>query len=488
MNSKRITLTVACAAILALASCSGVKTPCTTNCGGGGGNASVNLVLTDTPPTGVTVLSFTLPIAGITLTPQSGSQVSIYPGGTFELTRLQSDTSGIAVNVSVPAGTYTSLNVTLGTSSGVYINSSGASITTSAGTCLNNAVCDLPTGGATTISIPINVTLSTNAPQFVGLDMNLNNAITTNNGISVDFTQANVLTVKTAPPIGTLPSGNTAYVDDFTGIVTAKTSNSVTIVSTVRGSLSAVVNSSTAVYDPQTLCGGNVSYACVQVGSVVSLQGVLSSSGTITATSLDVIDASTNPADEVEGTVYPANCNGGLNLGMILSDSSITNSSSPLASAKYGQGLCLTVNPNATYAIDTGILTGQPGVPTFAGFSSASDLLAGQTVRARITGAATGSSGINATANAMILRFSRLTATVSSTSGGTVILLTGLPAYITTFQGGAQALTYPDATLLENFTSISSLANPNVISFSALMLDPVAGVTYPLHVAKVRLQ
>ena len=487
MNSKRSILAVAFAALLSLSlsSCRGTKSHCITNCGGGG--PTLNLVLTDTPPTGVTILSFTLPISGISLTPSTGSAVSVYPGGTFELTRLQSDTSGIAANISVPAGTYTKINVNLGTSSGVYINSSGAAITTSAGTCQNGAVCTMPAGAATQISVPINLTLS-NSAQWLGIDFNLNNAITTAGGMTVDFSQANVITVDTAPPIGTLPGGDTAYIDDFTGAVTAISSTAITVNSTARGSLTAVVSSSTPVFDPQSFCGSSATISCVKVGSIVSFQGVLSSSGTITATSLDLIDSSTSPADEVEGTIYPATCNGGSNFGMILSDSSISSSSSPFAAAKFGQAVCLNVNQVSRFIVDPGILTGQSGAPTSSavGFQSANDLVAGQTVRAKISSATSGTNVINATASALILRNSRITATVN-TAGSPNFTLNGLPAYITSIVTSAQVATYSNATLFENVANVSSISASNVVSISALFLNPGA-TSLPFHAAKVRLQ
>src|ERR1700675_2768947 len=193
MNSRKYVVFAAFAAILSLSSCSGTKNRCTMNCGGN--NGTLNLTLSDTPPTGVTVLSFLFPISGITLTPNTGSQISVFSGATLELTRLQSDTSAVATGLPVPAGSYKSINVTIGTSSGKFFNESGGAI----GTCVAGAVCALPAGGATTISVPLSLTISSNTPQWVGLDINLNNAITTAGGITVDFTQANVLTATTTP-------------------------------------------------------------------------------------------------------------------------------------------------------------------------------------------------------------------------------------------------------------------------------------------------
>jgi len=344
---------------------------------------------------------------------------------------------------------------------------------------VNAAICALPVGAVYTISIPLTLNLGANQSQWIGLDFNLNKAITTSSGISVDFTQSGVLTASTTVPTG-IPSGDVANIDDFTGAVTAKSTSSITLVSSVRGTLTASISSTIPVYDPQTQCQGAGGLSCIGLGSIVSLQGVLSNAGVVSATSLDVIDASTTPADEVEGTIYPSSCNGGANYGLILSDSVIFTSGSPLTSANFGAGVCLTLSQAATFAIDDGILTGQ-GVP-IVGFADSNNILEGQTVRAKVTGAATGANGINVTATALILRFSRLTGTVTSVSGS-ILTINGLPTYLTT--GSLQALTYPNATILEGATGLSSLSGQPV-SFSALYLDSPPA-TNPFQAAKVRV-
>jgi hypothetical protein len=402
---------------------------------------------------------------------------------------LQSDSDVVVTNASVAAGTYTAVNVTVGAASGTFINNSGAAV----GACPAAnpfSVCGIPSGVTTTITAPINLVLTANTPQWLDLDFNYNNAIVTTSGIGINMQQPNVLTATTTVPTG-VPSGDFAFVDDFTGRVTAVSSSSITLSSTVRGSLTATINSSTQVFDPQVppqCSGGVATLACIQKGSIVSLQGVLTNTGAIVATSLDVIDASTTPADEVEGTIYPSTCNGvgNTSIGMIISDSSIITSGSPLASAGFGTGVCLTFT-TPSFLVDFGILTGQPGLPvSSAGFSRGSDLLAGQTVRAKITGAtpASGTNPINATATAMILRFSRLTGTFGTLSG-TGFTVSGLPTYITAFPAPPETQTYTNATLFEGAANVSSLSG--TVSISALFYNPVGGpTTGPLQAAKVR--
>lgn len=483
MNSKRVLLILGISAIFVLTSCSGLKTTCTTNCTVSG-NSSLSLTISDTPPSGTTILSFTLPVLGISLVPSGGgTQVSVFssnPSTDFELTRLQSDSNLITTKATVAEGKYTAITVTVVSPSAVFFNASGSQI----GSCVAGNVCPLSQTGAQTITYTFPaaspLVLTANSDQWLNLDFNYNQAIVTTNGIGLDVTQTGVLTASTTVPTG-IPSGDVANIDDFTGSVKTISTSSITLVSSVRGTLTASISSTIPVYDPQSQCQGAGSLSCIGPGSIVSLQGVLSNAGVVSATSLDVIDASTTPADEVEGTIYPSNCNGGANYGLILSDSVIFTSGSPLTSANFGAGVCLTLSQTVTFAIDDGILTGQ-GVP-IVGFTNSNDLLEGQTVRAKVTGAATGANGINATATALILRFSRLTGTVNSISGN-ILTMNGLPTYITT--GSLQAVTYPSATILEGATDVSGL-NGQTVSFSALYLD-APPATYPFQAAKVRVQ
>jgi hypothetical protein len=484
MNPRKYLAFAVVAAVLSLSSCSGVHNRCVTNCVGNG-DAALSISISDTPPANTTILSFTLPIVGISLTSSTGAQVSVFSAGSaanFELTRLQSDSDVVVTNASVAAANYTSLAVTFAAPSGVFINASGSAV----GTCAAGAVCSI-SGVATTVTVPVSITLNRNANQWLDLDFNYNNAIDTSSGIAINLGLANVLAVNTSAPTG-VHSGDFANVDDFTGRVTAVSGSSIKLTSTARGSLTATINSSTQVFDPQSpaQCSGGAALSCIRVGSIVSLQGVLTNTGVVVATSLDVIDSSITPVDEVEGTIYPSTCNGGSNFGMILSDSSITTGGSPLVGSGFGTGICLTVSPTASFLVDFGILTGQPGLPaTTAGFVTTNDLRAGQTVRAKITGAASGTSGVNATATAMILRFSRLTGTVGTLSTPS-FFINGLPAYITAFTVPPSVQTYTNATLFEGAADAGSLSPGATVSVAALFYNPIGGPIQPLQAAKVR--
>lgn len=471
-------------ATFSLASCSGPKPGTIIPGGGGGGNASVSLSISDAPPANTALMSFTLPVLGVTLTPSGGgAQVSLFssnPSANYELTRLQSDSDLIATNVSAAAGTYTAINVTVAGPSAVFVNSSGAQI----GTCANGAICSIQGNAATiTFSFPAGspLVLTANQNQWLGLDFNYNNAIVTTNGIGIDVTQPSVLTALTTPPVN-IPTGASANVDDFTGVVTAVSSSSITIQSTARGSLTASISSTITVNDPQGLCSGGGTLSCIRTGSVVSLQGVLTNTGLVNGTELDVIDASTTPADEVEGILYTTSCNGASTVGLILSDSAILAASSPLKSAGFGTNVCLTLAPVAIFAIDDGILTNQ-GVP-LSGFTNSGDLVIGQTIRAKVSNALSGTNVINATASALILRFSRFTATVNSVTDPT-FSISNLPVYFGPL-GTPIVQTYPNGTIFEGVTGVANLQNPQTVSISALYLNPAISLQ-PFQAAKIRV-
>ncbi len=437
------------------------------------------------------MISFTLPISGISLVPSSGSAVSVYSGGTFELTRLQSDSAPVSIGVSVPEGSYTAIKVTLGTSSGIFANASGASITSSAGTCTPAELfCALPPGAATTItfSFPSTLTLSANQTQWIGLDFNLNNAITSANGITVDFGQTGVLTANTKPRTN-VPSGYVDSIDDFTGLVTAYSSgSSISVKSGTRGTLKATITSSTTFDDPQNLCSGSASVAsCISASgkTVVSVQAELSTAGAIDATEIDVID--TSGLDTVEGIIYPSSCNGAGSFGLLLADSTVLSGNSTLTGLSYGAGFCLTISPTATFFVDTGLLSTAIGTASQAGFADSNALQMGQVVRVQVSNVTAGTL-VGATATGVLLRYSRLSGIVNVVSGNN-FSVNSLPTYLG-FTLSPLVATYPNNTIFEGVTDqTGGLSNTAGVAMRALYFNnpgnsPQAGVSF--IAAKVR--
>jgi hypothetical protein len=485
MKMKALSVLTLSAAVFLLASCSGLNNGgCTTNCGGG--NANLSITLFDLPPAGVSILSFTLPVAGITLTPSSGTAVTVPITPTsYEMTRLQTDSALVGVNMSVPAGTYTSINVTVTASSGVFINTSGGTI----GTCANGAVCAMPSGAATTIQMPISLTLTANQNQWVGLDFSLASAITTTNGITVDFNQPNVMTATTTPRVG-IPAGSVDTIEDFIGVVTAVSTSSITVQSGITGNSMTAAISANTEFDlaPVTYsnCQQATAAACITTRSTVSLDANLSSSGTLTASEIDVLD--TIAVDEVEGTIYPTSQAGVV--GLIVADKVAVTSTTPLASSSttYGTGIFLSVDTGTIYSVDTKTLSTQ-NLGLGALFTGSGDLFAGQTVRVQLSNITSTSNGISATANNVLLRWSRLTGTVNSVAGNS-FTLANIPGYINTLNPTLsltpQVITYVNATAFDGITDVSGLSatTSQLASIRALYIDRAQ---QPFQAAKVRV-
>ena len=463
---------------------------CTTNCGGGTTNLTISLY--DTPPMGTSVLDFVLPITGISLSPSSGSNVNVpVTVSSPEVTRLQTDSTVIVDQSPIAAGSYTSINVTVGPSSAtgnLFLNTSGGPITSGTTSCLNNQLCDLPVGAAYTISIPIALTLTSNGNQWIGLDLNLNNIITTPsiNTIGVDFSRTGAMTATTTPR--TNITAGVDLVDDYTGMVTAVNSSSITVQSGIAGtSLTASITSATEVnvaptaYS-QSQCSGTGTLSCVLVGSTVSLDTVLASDGSFTATEIDVLDSVA--VDEVEGIILPYNNGGSVGIQMVLEDKWAATSSA-LTSATYGANVLLTPSTSPTYSIDYKTLSSVSG--SITGFSGSGSLLAGQVVRAQLSNISTDTSGdITATAVNVLLRWSRLTGTVNTVASPT-FTAASLPSYIytlnPTLSTTPQVNTFTNLTEFVGTTGVAELQPQATVSYRALFLT--APSTYPFQAAKV---
>jgi len=103
------------------------------------------------------------------------------------------------------------------------------------------------------------------------------------------------------------------YVDQ-SGLVS---SSSITVQSGLTGqSLTATINSQTQLDYVPTSYSSCTTTSCLTVGNIVSIDTLLSSSGTLTATEIDILDA--KATDEVEGIIYPTSTIGVVE--MILAD------------------------------------------------------------------------------------------------------------------------------------------------------------------------
>jgi hypothetical protein len=406
--------------ILSLCACSGVRQ--SGGSGGGTGSATVSLTLRATPPSPsaqLSILTFRATVTGVSLTPSSGTAVSVgLVSGTTgsyvaEFTRLQSDSALLSTAVSVPAGTYRNLAVTFSDvlltfctqpSSGVAGCSGLLQVAGSAGT-------------ATASSGAFPLTVAGGEKLGLALNVNIPNAIVASGQTisAVNLAASNVLTatVLQAPSSTTdLSSGRLAHIDDLYGVVSnvSASAQSFTLQTAYRGAVSITANSSTT-YDP--ICSAQ-SFSCVTSGALATVDAVLNADGTLAVRNYSPVPFTATSKDTIEGvvTVPPSSVNQVFDIAV--TDASFAPSNSLLDGSIRPGDLVLVgvVTPQPFFVANEGLT-----IPTngFSGSTDVSAIQPGQTVAISLSGfvAANESSAFaSATANGVALRFSRVTGTV----------------------------------------------------------------------------
>jgi|ERR1700686_3309037 len=474
--------------IIALAGCSGGGQT-TTGGGGGGGSqpASLAVTLTSKPDvslTNISVLSATVGITGITLNPTTGNAVAmtlsptIYPA---DLTRLQTDTAFLGL-LSLPAGTYSSATVTFSAPTLTIDNQSGATLN---GTCLTGTICKivLTAGSSQVISVPFPLTLTAGQTTGISLNLNLNDAVTVTSGtLALDFSAADVVTAAALPRIGA-PTGALDLIEDFVGLVTAKTSSSITVTGSNGIALQFGLPASPVIEDPQGLCTALNATCLVVNQTVVSVDATVNKSGALSLISADLLDAS--PTDEVEGTLINTGTPGQFNL--VVANKVVASGNSTLATANPGDVFLVTLS-NPTFIVDLDEFFNNASLPpsnVTTLFASEAALVNGQDVMVHVTAATgTAASGDQAiTADRVLLRFTRTTGTVQSVSGQS-FTLSNLPPFMS-FVTNPQVQTITGATNFDGVTDVNSVTVGQTVSIRALLLN---NSTFSFYAAKVRVQ
>lgn len=475
--------------MIALAGCSGVPHGNPGGGGGGGGsqNASLAVTLTSKPDvslTNISVLSATVGITGITLNPSSGNAVSltltptVYP---VDLTRLQTDTAFLGL-LSLPAGTYSSAAVTFSAPTLTIDNQSGATLN---GTCLSGTICQivLTAGSSQATTAPFPLTLTAGQATGISLNVNLNDAITFTSGtLALDFSAVDAVTAATLPRTGA-PTGSLDLIEDFVGLVTAKSSNSITVAASNGISLQFGLPSSVVIEDPQGLCAALNSTCLVANQTVVSVDATVNTSGTLSLVTADLLDAS--PQDEVEGTLLNNGTPG--QFFLVVSNKVLATGNGTLSAANPGDVFLVTLN-NPTFIVDLDEFFNNASLPSSdvtTVFSSEADLVNGQDVMVHVTAATgTASSGNQAiTADQVRLRFTRTTGTVQSASGQS-FSISNLPPFMS-FATSPLVDTITGATNFDGVADVNSVTAGQTVSIRALLVN---NSTFNFYAAKVRVQ
>jgi len=503
MNRNKVLLVVLLLASFSLAACSGPKTVCTVNCGGGG-DATVSFTLVaDTLPANPSILSFKVSIVGIVLTPASGSAQTLQPASpVVDLMRLQSDTAFLGILTNVPSGSYT-VQVSLSSLEMTFLNDTGAPITANGVTCPDTFVCTatLAAVGAPTItSFTFNAIAS--GQQGIEIDFNLNNAIALSGGaLSVNFNPASpnpgVFTAFTLPRTNAnLGTNQLELIEDFTGVVGINGST-VTITSPTRGTLTAT-STSNSFFDPSpdgSICPTTATITCVVNGQIASVDAFLKSDGTLEIKEFEPLNSTQQ--DFVEGTVYTVNTP--TQFAIAVTDRVQAAASSLIGGLSTGDLLTVNITAPHPFLVDTkGLAVPAGSLGLFQAQADTSAIHPGQTVAVNVTAfvAALGNTIAAATSDTVVLRWSRLIATAKAPFSTTLINVNTVPSYFgftpasvfptQVFSGtlGADGVTNLDGILGGN---AQNLTDAKAVGLRVLFLDnPQNSATTPFMAAKIR--
>ena len=500
MNFRTLLGTLLFISGISLISCSGPKNSTSTGGGGGGSNATLSLTLRATPltpPPNTNLLSFVVDVNTITLTPSTGTAVNIALNATsnfsIDLTKLQSDSIFLGTSAAVPAGSYSSMTVSISNPVVTFCTQTAGNTGCAAGsiTTITGAAA------APVISTaPFPLTLTTNQQTGLTLNFNLSNALSVSATqpqvvTAVNLAAQSVLSASALPPTtSTLATGQMDFVEDVTGIVTAvdAATQSVTVKTATRGSFTAVANSSTVFSPNCTAFSLSLTFSsCVVQGDVASLDMVLNSGGTFTLLEYDPL--STTTGDWIEGIV-PAPPSSSTQFSLVANDMVLATSGSLIGSGTpVGAQVNVTLASPKPFLVDTKGLT----VPTnnFTG-TDASIFLPGQTLAVHVTAftASSGTTPASVTADTVYLRFTRFSGTVAITGTQAGFNIQNLPSFfgITTqplvqITQGAPPST--PATAFDGVTAATALSNPQTVSVRALYFG--MGTLTPFSAAKVRV-
>jgi Domain of unknown function (DUF4382)/Domain of unknown function (DUF5666) len=476
--------------VAVLSGCTGTPGPPRGTTGGGGGgvissgggNAPLSVLVIDQPATAVDVLSFSITITGATLQP--GSVALISSPQTFEITQLQTN-SALMTALNVPAGNYTSLDLTFANPSMTILNTGTALATTPI--CATNTFCTFgPALNAASVSLSTTafpLTVSGGTPVGLLLDLNLSDLLQTDN-ISVDPTSSGAVTVSALAQVTSTQV--MASISSLTGQVTNVGSNQFTLLSYNGDSSTISINGSTTYFYPPTVCQSN-SFSCLAVDQIVTLQANLLGSGTIQAAQVNY----ENPVgtQEVEGPIVASQSNATSTTLAVVVNQVIPSVSGvslgDIATVTIPNIVNTSTTPesNSTiFSIDSGGAT----LPAGVSFASPTELLVGQDVLVGISGSvSTTTAGPAFSANQITLRSGNVDGDVYIVDQGTLTFsMTDLPVLFTTLTPNniTQIIAQTSTTSLFedlNLDSLAGLAAGQQVAVGGMLFNTVGSAGYP---------
>jgi hypothetical protein len=433
-------------------------------------SATVNLVVTDTPPSNITVLSFQVQITGAVLEP---GDVSLLPRPvTVDLAQLVSDTGFLASTV-IDSGTYTSMTMTLANPQVTIINSGVSSITISGQSCAAGATCTfipaLNNASVTISSGVFPITVAANSSTGLNLDLSIPDLLQSD--LSVTLADGKSVNLSLLPQPSS-SSSEQAKIDDVFGTISSISGGQIDITTAFGDSLVLTSSSSTAYNYPASVCS-TASASCLSVGQVVTADLSLLGNG---ALSLNAISyAGDSGAQEVKGIVLSTDTAAAVPTMELLVQRSIN-----VSSLTPGQIATVSLPSGTKYAVGTAVYPGTSG----ASFSSALDLLTGQELVVNVGSNLVTGAAPSFTASTADLESSQLIGEVASVnSASSSLSINGLSGLLTGSRPIIQQMNVQTAATTEFIgfspTSFSAVSDGQFIAAKGPLFNTVGSSGYP---------
>jgi hypothetical protein len=432
------------------------------------GAAAVSVTMTDTPPAGVTLLSFEVNVTGATLNPGSVDLLGGNGPIQIEVKQLETESAFLSTATVIP-GTFTSLTLTFANPQLTFKNDTGAAL---AG-CAVGAVCEFkPIGTLTaTTNFPgSGIVIMANSPTGIQVDVNPDTILSATLG--VDFSLAGAVSVH---QLTMKPAGELDDLDDLRGAVQNLDTTNKKLTLHTSDSDFPITTDNTTEFDFEA-CAAN-DFSCLQNNQVVEVGAKLMAGGVFLAEKIGFEDDAED--DELEGTVFKID--DATHFEMVVLDElrSVNNVS-------VGNPTLVTLsNPGFQVKAD-GLLVPSALQGGFEGATDTSQLLPGQTVQIRLTGPANPGPPVAVTTNRVRLRMTQFTANVKA---GSIVppnfSVDTLPALFTNAGISSIHVQTSSKTDFEGVSGVAALVNSNAVSLRGLLFKN-GGLPPELIAKKVR--
>jgi Domain of unknown function (DUF4382)/Domain of unknown function (DUF5666) len=425
-------------------------------CGGGAssvsnpvpqqGTAQVSVSLHDMPPAGVSVLSFQATVTGISMQP--GGVSLLNSPMALEMTQLQA-VSAYMGTISVPAGNYTGMTVTLTNPEMTFLNTTGGTIGGMMGgsTCANGQVCQLiPTMMASSVNItgsPFPLTVQANTPLNLQMDFDLMDSLQSN--MSMNPLMTSTMSEAAAG------SNMLDEMDDMIGQVgSVDSSNNQLKVSFVQGmpSIMIGVDGNTTFQDFDSIGKANNISGLAQ-GQIVLVRMQLMAGGILRAAK---VRFESNNTDVMDGIIVAVKSPAQFDMVM-------TNEAAAFQGVSIGDVVRMNLEVGTMFDID------DMDMPVSGmSFAAASDMMIGQTVQIEPTSALVPGTPPQLNTNHMRLMKAWITAKVASKVDATTFTVNNLPGVFSTAGITAMKIATSTQTTFEGVTGAPALNVGDTVS------------------------